>query len=189
MCPFSWRPAAQTRNVLANITGRVATPIKLHELEWTHVHRKRSQDHVPSEKVGLLHDAQKLLLIYLAIAIAVCLIDHLLELLVCHSLAEFLRNSLQILERDLPSLVVIEEPERLQNFVLRVAVQNLVRHHLQKLLVLDRAAAIVVNVRDHLLDLLLLGLETERTHGDLELLRVDVAAAVGVEEVEGLLDL
>merc|ERR1719387_3219149 len=154
MCPLSWRPAAQTRNVLANITGRVATPIKLLELEWTHLHRKRSQDHVPSEKVGLLHDAQKLLLIDLAIAIAVCLIDHLLELLVCHSLAEFLRNSLQILERDLPGLVVIVRDHLLDLLLLGLETER--THGDLELLRVDVAAAVGVEEVEGLLDLLLL---------------------------------
>ena len=42
-------------------------------------------------------------------------------------------------------------------------------------LILDRSAAVVVDVRDHLLDLLLLGLEAERAHSHFELLRIDVS--------------
>merc|ERR1719160_413717 len=63
------------------------------------------------------------------------------------------------------------------------------RHHLQELLVLDRPAAVVIHIRDHLLDLLLLRLETQRAHRHLQLLGVDGATPVGVEEVERLLDL
>ena len=36
-------------------------------------------------------------------------------------------------------LIIIEQAERLQDLVLRVAVQNVVRHHLQELFVPDRA--------------------------------------------------
>ena len=77
----------------------------------------------------------------------------------------------------------------LEDLVLGVAVQDLVRHHLEELLVADGAAAIVVDVRDHLLDLLLLRLEAQGAHGDLQLLGVDLAGAIGVEEVKRLLDL
>merc|ERR1719421_2858296 len=72
---------------------------------------RTSQSH--SEEVRLLHDAQELLLVDLTIAIAVCLVDHLLQLLVGHALAKLLRHALEVLERDLPGLVVIEEAEGL----------------------------------------------------------------------------
>merc|ERR1719515_355378 len=117
-----------------------------------------------SEEVGLLHDPQELFLVDLPIPVTICLVDHLLELLIRHPLPKLLRHALQILERDLSRLVVIEEPECLQDLVLRVPVQDLVRHHLQELFVLDRPAAIVIDVRDHLLDLLLLRFETQRAH-------------------------
>ena len=41
----------------------------------------------------------------------------------------------------------------------------------------------------HLLNLLLLGLESKGTHGDLELLGVDGSTSIGIEEVESLPDL
>jgi hypothetical protein len=46
-----------------------------------------------------------------------------------------------------------------------------------------------VDVSNHFVDLLLLGLETESTHRDLELLGINGARTVSVKEVEGLLDL
>merc|ERR1719450_1212939 len=133
-----------------------------------------------SEEVGLLHDPQELLLVDFAVTVTICLVNHLLELLIRHPLPKLLRHALQVLEGDLPCLVVVEEPECLQDLVL---------HHLQELLVLDRPAAIVIDIRDHLLDLLLLRFETQRAHRDLQLLGVDGATAVSVKEVEGLLDL
>ena len=83
-------------------------------------------------------------------------------------------------------LVVVEEPEGLHDLLPRVPLAHLGRHHLQELLEVDGAGAVLVDVRDHLLDLLLLGLEAERAHRHLELLRVDRPGAVRVEEVEGL---
>merc|ERR1712190_426749 len=73
------------------------------------------QDHSAclKTKVGLSHDAQELLLVHLAIAITISLIDHLLKLLVCYALAQLLRHVLQVLEGDLARLVIIKpEPAR-----------------------------------------------------------------------------
>mmetsp|Transcript_98653 Transcript_98653/g.255041 ORF Transcript_98653/g.255041 Transcript_98653/m.255041 type:complete len:247 (+) Transcript_98653:90-830(+) len=153
-----------------------------------HSSSRRSHGAV-SEEVGLLHDAKELLLVDLPITIPVCLVNHLLQLLISHAFAKLLGNALQVLEGDLAGLVVVEEAEGLQDFVLGITVEDLVRHHLQELLVADGAAAIIIDIRDHLLDLLLLGLEAQGAHGDLQLLGVDLAGAIRVEQVERLLDL
>ena len=103
--------------------------------------------------------------------------------------AELLGDAFQVPERDLPRLVVVEESERLQDLFTTILLTHLRRHHLEELGEVDRARAVLVDVRDHLLDLLLLGLEAEGAHGNLELLGVDRAAPIRVEEVEGLADL
>merc|ERR1719498_212535 len=131
------------------------------------------EDSSHSEEVCLLHDAQKFFLVHLTISIAVCLVDHFLKLLICHTLAELLGHTLEILERDFASFIIVEQTESLEDFILWITVEDLVRHHLQELFVLNRAASIIVNVGNHLLDLLLLWLETKRTHGHLELFRVN----------------
>jgi hypothetical protein len=53
----------------------------------------------------------------------------------------------------------------------------------------DGAGTVSVDVSNHLLDFLLLRLETHSTHGHLQLLGIDVAGAVGIKKVEGLTDL
>merc|ERR1711865_1284953 len=141
------------------------------------------------EEVGLLHDAEELFLVHLPITITISLIDHFLQLLVSHALTELLRDTLQVLERDLACLIIIEETEGFQDFVFGVTIQDLVCHHLEKFLVLDGATSIVIDIGDHLLDLLLLRLEAKRTHGNLELFGINGAGAIGIEEVECLLDL
>merc|ERR1719371_120782 len=141
------------------------------------------------EEIRLLHDAQELLLVDLAVAVAIGLVDHLLELLVRHPLTELLRHSFQVLERNLARLVVIEEPESLQDLVFRIAIQDLLRHHRHELRKLDRAGPVIVNILDHLLNLFLLRLETKGTHRNLELLRVDGPGAIRVEKVKRFLDL
>ena len=47
--------------------------------------------------------------------------------------------------------------------------------YLQELIKVDGAAAVLINVGDHLLNLLLLRLEAERAHRDLQLLGIDRA--------------
>merc|ERR1719426_413172 len=110
------------------------------------IQRSISRSVMRSEKVSLLHDAKELLLVHLAITVAVHLVDHLLQLLIRHALAELLRDALEVLERDLARLVVVEQAERLEDLVLRVAVENLLRHHGHELRELDRAGTIVVDV-------------------------------------------
>merc|ERR1712205_12124 len=80
------------------------------------------------EEIGLLHDAEELFLIDFAIAIAICLVNHFLKLLIRHPLTKLLCDALQVLEGDLTGLVIVEETECLQDLVLWVTVQDLVRH-------------------------------------------------------------
>merc|ERR1719266_1737707 len=76
-----------------------------------------------------------------------------------------------------------------QELLLRVTIQDLVRHHLQELLITDRPRAVIIYVRNHLLDLLFLRLESQGTHGYFELFRVNLATSVCIEEIESFLDL
>merc|ERR1719443_1518965 len=73
------------------------------------------QQEVYSEEVSLLHNAQELLLVNLTITVTVGLINHFLELLICHALTKLLGNTLQVLEGDLASLVVIKQTECLED--------------------------------------------------------------------------
>ena len=56
--------------------------------------RRRKRRHFSSEEVGLTHDAHELILADFTITIAVGLLDHLLDLVVGHVLAELLSDSL-----------------------------------------------------------------------------------------------
>ena len=142
-----------------------------------------------SEKVGLAHDAHELFLRDHTITVAVSLVDHLLNLVVGHVLAELFGHTLKVLERDFAITFVVKKAESLEHLLLGVAVGHLLCHHVEELGVVNDTGAVLVDVGDHLLDLLTFGLEAECAHGDLELFLVDVAGTVGIEEVEGLLDL
>mmetsp|Transcript_22058 Transcript_22058/g.55923 ORF Transcript_22058/g.55923 Transcript_22058/m.55923 type:complete len:206 (-) Transcript_22058:12-629(-) len=144
-------------------------------------------ERVRLEGVLVRHDAQELLLVHLAVAVHVCLVDHLLQLLVRHVLAQLPRNALEVFERDFASLVVVKELEDAHDLLRGVAVAHLARHHFDELFEVDGAAAVQVDVLDHLAHLLLLRVEAESAQSHAELLCVDCARAIRVEEVKRLL--
>ena len=51
-----------------------------------------------SEEVSLAHDAHEFLFGDLAVTVAICLLDHFSDLIVCHVLTELLGNALEISE-------------------------------------------------------------------------------------------
>ncbi len=92
-----------------------------------------------SEKVGLSHDSVEFFLTDLAITVAVSLVDHLLNLIVGHILAELLGNALEVLKRDLVCVVVVKEAESLGHLLLGVTFGHLGGHHVAELVVVDDA--------------------------------------------------
>merc|ERR1711987_22619 len=135
---------------------------------------------VLKEVALLLHDPVELVNVDLTITIAVGLVDHVLELLLVDVLAELLCDAAQVAQGDLAGVVVIEQLEHLLDVLTGVLLTHLAGHHLQELLEFDRTVAVVVDVGDHLLQLLLLDLEAEGAHGGLELTHIDGARVVGV---------
>merc|ERR1719198_1512920 len=144
---------------------------------------------VLEEVTLLLHDAVELVDVDLTIAITVGLVDHVLELLVVDVLTELLGNTGKVAEGNLVGVVVIEQLEDLLDVLAGVLLAHLASHHLEELAELDGAVAVVVDVGDHLLELLVLDLEAKGTHGGLELAHVDHAGGIRVEEGESLADL
>lgn len=67
---------------------------------WRRTHGTCCGRAVCLEETGLLHDPEELLLADLAVPVPVCLINHLLNLLVCEVLAQLFGHTLQILEGD-----------------------------------------------------------------------------------------
>merc|ERR1712087_520467 len=88
------------------------------------IHEQRSltctQASLSSEKVSLLHDPQELLFVDLTITVAISLFDHLLQLLGRHALAQLFGDTLQVLQGDGTSFVIVEEAEGLQDLILGV---------------------------------------------------------------------
>merc|ERR1719198_2850463 len=94
---------------------------------------------VLEEVALLLHDAVELINVDLTIAIAVSLVDHVLELLIIDVLTELLSNTCQVAEGDLVGVVVIEELEHLLDVLAGVLLAHLAGHHLEELGELDGA--------------------------------------------------
>merc|ERR1719345_128448 len=161
-----------------------------HKLRHAHKKCKRPQCELTAslEEIGLLHDAEELFFIHLTITITISFINHLLKFLVGHTLSQFLRHTFEIFEGDFPGLVVVEKTERLQDLILRVPVQDLMCHHLKEFLVLNCATSIVINVGNHLLNLLLFRLKPQSTHRYFELLGINRTGSISIEQIKSLLD-
>merc|ERR1712195_97993 len=123
---------------------------------------------VLQEVTLLLHDAVELVNVNLTIAITVSLVDHVLELLIVDGLTELLSNTGKVAEGDLVGVVIVEQLEHLLDVLTGVLLAHLGGHHVQELVELDGAVPVVVDVADHLLQLLVLHLEAKGTHGGLE---------------------
>merc|ERR1712029_65231 len=133
---------------------------------------------VLEEVALLLHDAVELVDVDLAIAITVSLVDHVLELLIIDVLAELLSHAGEVAEGDLVGGVVVEQLEHLLDVLTGVLLAHLAGHHGKELSELDGAVAVVVDIGDHLLELLVLDLEAESAHGSLKLADVDHAGSI-----------
>ena len=71
-------------------------------------------------QTGLLHDADEFFLADFAITITVGFINHLLQLLIRHVLTQLLSDTLEVPERDLAGLVVVEQTEGLNDLLHRI---------------------------------------------------------------------
>merc|ERR1712159_75784 len=115
-----------------------------------------SDSEVVLVQAGLLHNAHELLLVDLTIAVTISFVNHFLQLLVGHVLTELLGDTLKVLERDLAGLIVIEQPEGLEDLLLRVLLTHLSRHHLKELVEVNSARTILVDQVERFTDLLTL---------------------------------
>ena len=131
---------------------------------------------------GLLgHDIVEVVHANSAIAVRVSPVNHLLQLLISHCLAELLGHSPEISQRDAARGVIIKEPEHFCYVLSSVLVAHSRRHHIEELLEIDTARFVFVQVGNHLENGRVLGLEAERLHGSSELLWIDGATAVRIE--------
>merc|ERR1712216_710685 len=93
--------------------------------------------------------------------------------------SQLLSHTGKVAEGDLVGVVVVEELEHLLDILAGVLLAHLAGHHAKELNEIDGAVAVVVDIGDHLLELLVLDLEAKGTHGGLELTDIDGAGGVG----------
>jgi len=98
-------------------------------------------------------------------------------------------DGLKLLQADLASSRSVEQEESLLHLFYWILPAHLPVHHVNKLPVLDCGVSICVDVLHHLVHLLDGWRKSERLDGDEQLLLVNVAATITIEEVERLLHL
>eukprot|EP01084_Bolivina_argentea_P181929 314162_1 len=135
------------------------------------------------------HHLDELLVVDLAVTVDVGLADHLVDLLVGELLAEVRHDVAELSSGDETVAVLVENAESLLDLLLGVGVLHLAGHQGQELGEINRAAAVLVDLVDHVLELSLSGVLAEGAHDGAELLGRDGAIAVLVEQGEGLLEL
>lgn len=115
-------------------------------------------------------------------------VHHLRDLLVGHRLAQLPADPLHLLEIDHAGLVCVVEVEDLQQALLAARVAQLAVDDLEEVVEAD-GLALGLQVQDHLEDGLVALVQSQLLQDLLDLLRVDAAGALLVEEVEGRLQL
>ena len=122
------------------------------------------------------------------VAIRVSSVHHLLQLLICHRFTEFAGNTPQIANGDCTGAIVIEESEDFVDVLASVSIAHPSGHHVEELLKVNVIVLVFVEVCDHLIDSLVLGLEAERLHSGSQLARVNRPTTIRVEQVKGFFD-
>jgi len=124
--------------------------------------------------MGLLGDEViELLLGNHTIAVSVTALDHLLKDCVVSKLSQILGHLSEFLKSNEAGLLDVEGDEHLVYLVASFVVGGTGGHHVEELGELDLSAAVLVELGDHLVDRLGLGLDSEGVDGNLELCIVE----------------
>ena len=137
---------------------------------------------------GLFHDGQELSFTDLAVAILVELIDHSLQLVVIEVLLHLTSHTSQVPEADFASVVLVEKLEGFGDLLDRVALTDLGGHDLEEVWVLDLARTLAVEFSHEIEHLLLLDVESEGPHANLELVVINSTSLISVEQLKGFFD-
>lgn len=145
------------------------------------------------QSVLLLHDdgielLKGKLLVAVSLVQDMRIVHHFRYLLVSHRLAQLPADALYLFEVNGAYLVGIVEVEDLQKALLGAGVSQFAVDHLQELVEVY-GLALALQVQDHLEDGLVALVEAQLLQDLLDLLGVDAAGPVLVEEVEGALEL
>eukprot|EP01018_Ginkgo_biloba_P018235 Gb_37019 [translate_table: standard] len=95
----------------------------------------------------------------------------------------------QLGSRDKAILVFIKNLEGLLQLLLRISILHLSCHQIQKLRKINCSVPISIHLINHILELCLCGVLSQRSHNSTQLLRCDAAIAIFVEKTESLLKL
>jgi hypothetical protein len=119
--------------------------------------------------MGLLGDEVVELLFWdNTISVGVGTFDHFLEDGVVGELSQIFGDLADVLEGDEAGLLGVVSDEDLVDFIAGLVVGRSGGHHVEELRELDLSAAVLVELGDHLVDCLRLGLDSEGVDGDLE---------------------
>ena len=124
------------------------------------------------------------------LAVAGGTLEHFLEFIRTHGLAELLGHAAEVVNVDGSRAVVVEQIEDACDSVFRLLVAQFGGYRIEEVVEVDaRRILRSVEVSDHLEDDGVLIFEAEAVHGSLQLCGVDQARAIGVKQVEGFADL
>merc|ERR1719230_1521843 len=96
-------------------------------------------------------------------------LNEILDFIIRHVLSKLLGYPLEVFKRNLSCFIVVEEPERFQHFFTRISLSHFLGHHIKEFREVNHTTTIAVSVCNHFSDFLFLWLETESSHGNLEL--------------------
>ena len=147
--------------------------------------------------VGLLGDqVVKFLLGNDAVSIGVGTVDHVLQDGVIGEFSEVLGDLSEVLEGDESGLLGIEGNEDLVDLIPGFIIGGSGGHHVEELGEFNLSTSVLVQLSDHLIDSLCLGLNSKRVNSNLELYArssrtfgVNRTSEISVEQVKGFFDL
>ena len=124
------------------------------------------------------HHADELLVVDVTVAIDVSLADHLVDLLVRELLTQVGHDVTQLGGGDETVAVAVEDLEGLNELLLSVRVLHFASHEREELGEVNGTVAIGIDLIDHVLQLGLGGVLSERSHDGAQLLRGDRSISI-----------
>lgn len=115
------------------------------------------------------HNIVELLLRDLTIFVLIGLLDHLGELMLVDVLPQILHDHSQVGDTDKTTLVQIEQGKHFSKILLRIFIGHPLCHQIQKLMEIDLLFSLIDQVRNHMIDGLVLGFCSKGGKGSLKL--------------------
>merc|ERR1712117_338101 len=134
------------------------------------------------------HHSDELLVVDVTITIDISLSDHLIDLLVSELLSEVSYDVTELSSRDETVTITIEDLEGLDKLLLSISVLHLTGHEGEELWEINGSVTISIDLIDHILELSLSWVLSERSHDSSELFGGDGTITVLIEEGESLLE-